>query len=102
MRVAHRKADEDVHHAKCALALLEIEQEVGEGPRLRRFSISGLIHGLAIKTSRRECFVETKQYLFRSAVPVSEERDRMRTRLCGEKSKRGRVGSDDYFLDAIA
>ena len=61
---AHRMADEDVHLSKCALALLEMVQDVGEGAGLRRFSKSRLIHGIAIKTSGGECFAETKEHFF--------------------------------------
>jgi hypothetical protein len=53
-------ADEDVHHSKCPLKLLGLAQEVGEGARLRRFSMSRLIHGIALKTSGGERFAETK------------------------------------------
>ena len=99
---AHRMADEDVHRSKCPLKLPEIEQEVGEGARLRRFSISRLIHGIAIKTSGGERLAETKEHFFRAAVSMSEERNGMRTRRCGEKSKRGCVCSQHYFFDADA
>ena len=49
--ITHRMADEDVHRSKCPLSLLEIEQDVGDGAGLRRFSKSCLIHGIALKTS---------------------------------------------------
>src|ERR1044072_4765870 len=99
---AHRMSDEDVYRSKCALTLLEVEQDICEGPRSRRFSISRLIHGKAMKASSGECFAETKQHLFRAAVSVSEKRNGMRTRRCGEKSKRGGVCSQHYFFDANA
>ena len=61
---SHRMADEDVHLSKCPLKLLEFEVDVGEGARLRRFSISRLIHGIAIKTSGGERLAETKAHFF--------------------------------------
>src|SRR4051794_15058737 len=94
--------DEDVHHSKCALTLLEMEQDVSQGPRPRRFSISRLIHGIAIKASGGECFAKTKQHLFRAAVSVSEECNGMRTRRRGEKSKRGCVCGQHHFFHANA
>src|SRR5262249_35287959 len=99
---AHRMPGEDVHRSKCALTLLEMEQDVGEGPRLRRFSISRLIHGVAIKTSGGERLAETKEHFFRAAVSMSEERNGMRAGRCGEKSKRGCVCRQHYFFDANA
>src|SRR5438093_11298589 len=95
-------ADEDVHRSKCPLNLLGLEQEIGEGERLRRFAKSRLIHRIAIKTSGGERLAETKQHFFRGEVSMSQERNGMRTRRCGEKSNRGCVCSQHYFFDADA
>ena len=65
----HRISDEDVHHSKCPLGLQEIEPAVGEGAELRRFSISRLIHGIAIKTSGGERLTETKSISFEAPPP---------------------------------
>jgi hypothetical protein len=97
---AHRMADEDVHRSKCPLKLLGLEQKIGEGERLRRFAKSRLIHRIAIKTSGGERLAETKEHFFRAAVAMSEERNGMRTRRCGENSKRGCVCRQHYFFDA--
>ena len=108
----HRMADEDVHRSKCPLKLPGLEQDVGgpaplsidvpEGARLRRFSMSRLIHRIAIKTSGGERLAETKAIFFRAGGSMSEQRNRMRTRRCGENSKRGCVCCQHYFFHADA
>src|SRR5262245_28296038 len=95
-------ADKDAHLSKRPLTLLDIEQYVGEGERLRRFSLSGLIHRIAIETSGSECFAETKQIFFRAAASMSEQGLWMRTRRCGENSKRRYVCGQHYFFHANA
>src|SRR5262245_27081339 len=92
--------DEDVHRSERPLGLHEIEPDGGAGARLRRCSIPRLIHAVAIKTSGGECLAKTKEHFFRAAVSMSQQRNGMRTRRCGEKSKRGRVWSQHYFFDA--
>ena len=82
-------ADEDIHRSMCPLKLLEIELEVGDGVGLWRLSVSRLIHGIALKTSGGERFAETKEIFFRAGGSMSQQRDWMRTRRCGEKSERG-------------
>ena len=67
-----------------------------------RFSISRLIHGIAIKTSGGQRLSEKKEHFFRAAISMSEEGNWMRTRSCREKSKRGCVCSQHYFFDAYA
>src|SRR5207247_4511354 len=99
---AHRMAAEDVHRSKCPLQLLGLEPEVGEGARLRRFAKSRLIHRIAIKTSGGERLAKTKEHFFRGEVSMSEEHNGMRTRRCGEKSKRRCVCRQHYFFDADA
>jgi hypothetical protein len=54
-------ADEHVHLSKCPLGLHEIVPHVGAGAGLRRFSIPGLIHGIALKTGSGERLAETKE-----------------------------------------
>src|SRR5262245_1807710 len=98
----HRMADENVHRSQRPLGLDEMEPDVGAGARLRRCSISRLIHGIAIKTSGGERLADTKEHFFRAAVSMSEERHGMRARRCGEKSKCGCVCSQHYFFDADA
>src|SRR5581483_9830459 len=88
---AHRMADEDVHRSKCPISLPKIEIDVGLGTRLRRFSKSRQIHGVALETSGGELLAETKQHFFRAAISMSEQRNRMRAGRCGENSKRGGV-----------
>ena len=95
-------ADEYVHRVKRPLKLPEIAQEIGGGASLRRFSMSRLIHRIAIKTSGGECLAETKAIFFRAGGSMSEQRNRMRTRRCGEKSKRGCVCCQHYFFHADA
>src|SRR4051812_41213727 len=95
-------ADEDVHRSKCPLGLHEVIPDVGAGARLRRLSISRLIHGIAIKASGGERLGETKEHFFRAAVSMSEEGNGMRTRRFGEKPQRRCVCSQHYFLDADA
>ena len=102
---SHRMADENVHLSKCPLKLLEMEAAPmlrRFSPSLRRFSITRLIHGIAIKTSSGERLAVAKERFFRAAVSMSEKHNGMRTRRCGEKSKRGRVCSQHYFFDANA
>src|SRR4051812_6333245 len=99
---AHGMTDKNVHASQCTLKLSEFEQDVGEGVALRRFSMSRLIHGIAIKTSGGERFAETKHILLRAGASMSEERNGMRARRCGEKSKRGCVCRQHYFLNANA
>src|SRR5215471_13981563 len=70
----HRMPDEDVHRSQCTLTLLEMEQDVCARPGFRRFSISRLIHRVAIKASGGERLAETKQHFFRAAVSMSEQR----------------------------
>src|SRR5262245_10896647 len=95
-------ADEDIHRSKRPRRLLQTEHDVGERAGLWRFSLSRLIHGIAIKTSRGECFAEAKQHFFRAAASMSKQHLWMRTRRRGEKSKRGCVCSQHYFFDANA
>ena len=99
---AHGMTDEDIHRAKCPLGLHEIAANGGAGARLRRLAIPRLIHGIAIKTSGGERFAETKEHFFRASASMSEERNGMRTRRCGEKSKRGCVCSQHYLFNADA
>jgi hypothetical protein len=61
--------DEDVHRSKCPHGLHEIEPDGGAGARLRRFSISRLIHAVAIKTSGGERLAKTKDISFEPPFP---------------------------------
>lgn len=99
---AKRMADEDVHCSKRPRKLLEIEHHVRDGPGLRRFAMSRVIHGIAIKTSGGERFAEAKEHFFRPGASMGEKRNGMRTRRCRKKSKRGCVCSQHYFFDANA
>src|SRR4051812_26149603 len=83
----HRMADEDVHFSKRLRGLQKMKLHVGARARLRRFTISRLIHGIAIKTSGSERLAQTKHHLFRAAVSMSQERNGMRTRRGRENSK---------------
>jgi hypothetical protein len=58
---------------------------------MRRFSMSRLIHGIALNTSGSERLAETKQHFFRAGGSMSQERNGMRAGRRGEKSKRGCV-----------
>src|SRR4051812_1157097 len=98
----HRMPDEDIHRSQFQLGLLEMEPHVGAGARLRRCSISRLIHGIAIETSGGERLAETKQHFFRAAVSMSQKRNGMLTRRGGGKSKRGGVCCQHYFFYAEA
>src|SRR6185436_12235865 len=98
----HRLADEDVHLSKCPRGLQEIEPADGGGVGMGRFSVSRLIHGIAIKTSGGERLAETKEHFFRGAHSMSEQRNGMRTRRYGENSKRGCVCSQHHFFDTNA
>src|SRR5262249_13160969 len=79
----HRMADEDVHRANGPLKRPGLEQDVGgpaplsidvpDGARLRRFSMSRLIHRIAIKTSGGERLAETKEILFRAGGSMSQQ-----------------------------
>ena len=99
---AHRMADEDVHRSQRPLQLLGLEQEVSEGKRLQRFAKPRLIHRIAIKTSRGECLAKTKQHFFRGEISMSQERNGIRARRRGEKSKRGCICRQHYPFDADA
>ena len=57
----HGVPDKDVHLSKSTLEFSEFEPDVGEGIALWRFSVTRLIHGIAIETSGGEGFAETKQ-----------------------------------------
>src|ERR1043165_2054021 len=95
-------ANEDVHRSMCPLKLLDIEHEVGGKQRMRRFSMSRLIHRIAIKTSGGECLTKAKHIFFRAGCSMSQQRNRMRSRCCWGKSNCGRVSSQHFFLDANA
>ena len=93
-------ADKNVHRPKRPISLPEIEIDVGQRARVRRFSISRQIHGIAIKTSGGERLAETKEHFFRAAVTMGEERNGMWAGRCGENSKCGCICSQHYFFDA--
>src|SRR4051812_1334160 len=95
-------ADEDTHRSMCPLKLLELEHEGGGRQRSRRFSMSRLIHRIAIKISGGERLAETKEIFFRTSCSMSQERNRMRPRRCGGKSNRGCVSSQHHFFNADA
>src|SRR5262249_17882829 len=95
-------ADEDVHRSKCPLKLPGLVEDVGERTRLRRFSMPRLIHRITIETGGGERLAETKEILLRAGCAMGEQRDRMRARRRGGKSKRGRVRGQHYLFDANA
>lgn len=97
---AHRVADIDVHGSKRPLELFGLKDEVTDRARLRRFSMSRLVHGIAIKTSGGERFAKTEQIFFRADASMSEEHLCMGTGGCGQNSQRRRVCSQHYFVDA--
>jgi hypothetical protein len=49
-----------------------------------------------------ERLAETKDIFFRAGSSMGEQCNGMRTRRCGEKSKRGCVCGQHYFFDADA
>src|SRR5215213_7386918 len=95
-------ADEEIHPSMCPLKLQEIEHEAVKKHRLRRFSMSRMIHRIAIRTSGGERLAEKEEVFFRAGGSMREERDGMRTRRCGGKPNRGCVSSQHYFFDAAA
>jgi hypothetical protein len=64
--------DKDVYRSQCPLSVPEIELNVGEGDGKRRFSISCLIHRVALKTGGGERLAESKQHLLRRTVSMSK------------------------------
>src|SRR5215204_4736963 len=67
---AHRMADEDIHRSQHPLGLTEMKPDIWTGARLRRCSISRLIHGVAIKTGGGE-WPKRKSISFKPPFPCA-------------------------------
>jgi hypothetical protein len=64
--------------------------------------MSRLIHRITIKTSGGERLAEPKEIFLRAGGSMSQERNGMRTRRFGGKSKCGCVSGQHYFFHADA
>ena len=56
----HRMADKDIHPAQRALNFPEFAPEIDDGEGSWRFSMSRLVHGIAIETGGGKGFAATK------------------------------------------
>ena len=71
----HRVADENIHRPDPMCHRLQRLHGPHKGIRLRRRSVSGLVHGVALKSGSGQRLTIANEVFFRAAVSMGEQRD---------------------------